>query len=100
MARGFESKDVEFQQAEATREKAPRRALTADERARDHATMFAFGLGTLPAVMGVGIMTSWLTKLARVQRFKQAAGVLLIAFALLAAFPEINPMRVDHIMTF
>lgn len=32
MARGFESKDVEFQQAEATREKAPRRALTADER--------------------------------------------------------------------
>lgn len=63
-------------------------------------TMFAFGLGTLPAVMGVGIMTSWLTKLARVQRFKQAAGVLLIAFALLAAFREINPMRVDHIMTF
>ena len=32
MARGFESKDIEFQQAEATREKAPRRTLTADER--------------------------------------------------------------------
>ena len=32
MARGFESKDVEFQQAEATREKAPRRALSVDER--------------------------------------------------------------------
>jgi hypothetical protein len=32
MARGFESKDVEFQQAEATREKAPRRTLSADER--------------------------------------------------------------------
>jgi MoxR-like ATPase len=33
MARGFESKDVEFQQAEAERQKAARRALTPDERA-------------------------------------------------------------------
>lgn len=32
MARGFESKDVEFQQAEAAREKVPRRPLTTDER--------------------------------------------------------------------
>ena len=32
MARGFESKDVEFQQAEAERQAAPRRALTAEER--------------------------------------------------------------------
>jgi hypothetical protein len=32
MARGFESKDVEFQQAEAQRENAPRRPLSADER--------------------------------------------------------------------
>ena len=34
MARGFESKDVEFQQAEATRPKVSRRTLTADERDR------------------------------------------------------------------
>jgi len=33
MARGFESKDVEFQQAEAERRQAARRALTPDERA-------------------------------------------------------------------
>jgi hypothetical protein len=33
MARGFESKDVEFQQAESERRKAPGRALTAEERA-------------------------------------------------------------------
>jgi hypothetical protein len=33
MARGFESKDVEFQQAEAERRHAPRPALTPDERA-------------------------------------------------------------------
>ena len=32
MARGFESKDVEFQQAEAERRGAPRRALTPAER--------------------------------------------------------------------
>jgi len=32
MARGFESKDVEFQQAEAERRTAPRRALTDAER--------------------------------------------------------------------
>jgi hypothetical protein len=33
MARGFESKDVEFQQAEAERTKNLGRALTAEERA-------------------------------------------------------------------
>jgi hypothetical protein len=32
MARGFESKDVEFQQAEATRVSAARTTLTSDER--------------------------------------------------------------------
>ena len=32
MARGFESKDVEFQQAEAERRKVAGRALTPDER--------------------------------------------------------------------
>jgi hypothetical protein len=32
MARGFESKDVEFQQAEAEREKVLRPALSSDER--------------------------------------------------------------------
>jgi hypothetical protein len=32
MARGFESKDVEFQQAEAERPKQQKKALTAEER--------------------------------------------------------------------
>ena len=32
MARGFESKDVEFQQAEAARRPSPRRTLTPAER--------------------------------------------------------------------
>lgn len=63
-------------------------------------TMFAFGLGTLPAVMGVGIITPLLTRLSRAQRFKSVVGLLFIIFALLAAFPSINPMRVQHIMTY
>jgi hypothetical protein len=35
MARGFESKDVEFQQAEKERAATPRRGLTAEEREAD-----------------------------------------------------------------
>ena len=54
--------------------------------------MLAFGLGTLPAVMGVGIMTGILTRLSRMQRFKQAIGIFMIVLALLAAFPRLNPM--------
>jgi sulfite exporter TauE/SafE len=55
-------------------------------------TMLFFGLGTLPAVMGVGIMTGILTRLSRMQRFKQAIGLFMIALALLAAMPWLNPM--------
>ncbi|MGR8929279.1 MAG: sulfite exporter TauE/SafE family protein [Gammaproteobacteria bacterium] len=62
--------------------------------------MLSFGLGTLPAVVGVGIMTSMLAKLSRVQHFKRAVGILLIVFALLAAFPWLYPMRIEHIMAF
>ncbi len=55
-------------------------------------TMLFFGLGTLPAVMGVGIMTGLLTRLSRMQRFKQAIGLFMIVLALLAAMPWLNPM--------
>jgi sulfite exporter TauE/SafE len=57
-------------------------------------TMFFFGLGTLPAVMGVGIMTGVLTRLSRMQRFKQAIGLFMMVLALLAAMPWLNPMAV------
>jgi sulfite exporter TauE/SafE len=56
--------------------------------------MFFFGLGTLPAVMGVGIMTGVLTRLSRMQRFKQAIGLFMMVLALLAAMPWLNPMVV------
>jgi len=41
-----------------------------------------------------------LAKLSKIQHFKRAVGILLIIFALLAAFPWLNPMRIEHIMTF
>jgi len=75
-------------------------AATAGDVIHSALTMLSFGVGTLPAVMGVGIMTSMLSKLSRMQRFKQLIGVLFIFFALLSAFPGLNPMRLHHIMTF
>lgn len=64
---------------------------------RSGLTMLAFGLGTLPAVLGVGIMANILTKLSQMHRFKQIIGLLLIFIALIAAFPGLNPMRLQHI---
>jgi len=67
-------------------------AATAGDITKSALTMLAFGLGTLPAVMGVGIMTGILTRLSKMQRFKQAIGLFMIALALLAAMPWLNPM--------
>jgi uncharacterized protein len=75
-------------------------AATTGSMVHSALTMLAFGAGTLPAVMGVGIMTSILSRLSRIQRFKQVVGVLFIFFALLAAFPWLNPMRLHHIAAF
>jgi sulfite exporter TauE/SafE len=69
-------------------------AATAGDVSKSALTMLAFGLGTLPAVMGVGIMTGILTRLSRMQRFKQVVGLFMIALALLAALPWLNPMAI------
>jgi len=69
-------------------------AATAGDISQSALTMLFFGLGTLPAVMGVGIMTGILTRLSRMQRFKQAIGLFMIALALLAALPWLNPMAI------
>jgi sulfite exporter TauE/SafE len=73
-------------------------AATTGDVVRSSLTMLAFGLGTMPAVMGVGIMTSWMVRLSSMQRFRQLAGMTLILLALLAAFPGLNPM-VQHTMS-
>lgn len=75
-------------------------AATAGSVVHSALTMLAFGFGTLPAVMGVGIMTSMLSRLSKIQRFKQGVGVLFILIALLSAFPWLYPMRLHHIMAF
>jgi hypothetical protein len=50
MARGFESKDVEFQQAEAQRERTRRRPLSADERqAADRRASLSLSLARMRA---------------------------------------------------
>jgi len=73
-------------------------AATTGDSLKSSLTMLAFGLGTLPAVVGVGIMTAVLTKLSRMNRFKQAVGLVMIILALLAATPpELNPMRLHHL---
>lgn len=72
-------------------------SATTGDVLRSALTMLAFGLGTLPAVMGVGIMTGILTKLSRMRLFKQVVGILLIGLALLAVFPWLNPMRLQPI---
>jgi sulfite exporter TauE/SafE len=69
-------------------------AATAGDVVKSALLMLAFGVGTLPAVMGVGIMTNILTRLSRTQRFKQIIGLFMIALALLAALPWLNPMAI------
>ena len=66
-------------------------ATTAGNEVRGALTMLSFGIGTLPAVVGVGIMTSLMVRLSAMRKFRQLAGVSLILLALLAAFPWINP---------
>lgn len=44
--------------------------------------MAAFGLGTLPGVIGAGMLTAWLGRLARRPLVRRIAGLLLIGMAL------------------
>ena len=70
-------------------------SATTGDITRSGLTMLAFGIGTLPAVVGVGIIASLMARLSRLHRFRQYAGLFLIALALLAAFPWLNPMRLN-----
>lgn len=72
-------------------------AITSRDIVQSALTMLSFGLGTLPAVVGVGVIGGMISKLARMNRFKQVIGILLIILALFAALPWLNPMRLQHI---
>ena len=73
-------------------------AATAGDASKSSLTMLAFGLGTLPAVIGVGVMTQLLTRLSRIKRFKEAVGLLMIILALFATVPWLNPMVITSHM--
>lgn len=72
-------------------------AATTGDSLRSSLTMLAFGLGTLPAVVGVGIMTAALTRLSRMKHFRLLVGLFMITLALFAAMPWLNPMRLHHL---
>jgi len=67
-------------------------SATAGNEFRSTLTMLFFGLGTLPAVAGVGLMTNMMVELSRMKEFRKLAGASLLILALLAAFPWLNPM--------
>lgn len=46
--------------------------------------MLAFGLGTLPAVAGTGIVSTFITRIIRISATKQVAGMLLVFIAILS----------------
>ena len=41
--------------------------------------MLSFGIGTLPAVVGVGLVTGWFTRLTRNRNLRQVVGLVLVA---------------------
>ncbi len=71
-------------------------SATAGDFYKSGITMLAFGLGTLPAVMGVGIITNALSRISRMQKMKSLIGIFFISMAILSAFPQIYPMRMEH----
>jgi sulfite exporter TauE/SafE len=72
-------------------------AATTGDSLQSSLTLFAFGLGTLPAVIGVGIMTSTLTRLSRMKHFRLLVGLFMITLALFSAMPWLYPMRLHHL---
>ncbi|MCI0732349.1 MAG: sulfite exporter TauE/SafE family protein [Methylococcaceae bacterium] len=68
-------------------------SATADQIHRSAFTMLFFGLGTLPAVVSVGIMTNLLSRVANNRWLRRFAGIFMIALALFAAFPDLYPLR-------
>ncbi len=68
-------------------------ALTAGDALMGAMTMLAFGLGTLPTLVTVGFMTSWITRFAQSTRARQIVGLLIIVMAIGSLF---IPMEHHH----
>lgn len=61
-------------------------AATVGEPVKASLVMLAFGVGTLPAVMGAGLFTGLLASMARAKHLRQLAGLSIIVMALATAF--------------
>jgi sulfite exporter TauE/SafE len=46
--------------------------------------MFAYGLGTLPASVGVGMVAGWFTRLARNHTLRQGVGLAIVLFGVIS----------------
>ncbi|MBL1321711.1 MAG: sulfite exporter TauE/SafE family protein [Methylophaga sp.] len=71
-------------------------AATAGEPVKASLVMLAFGAGTLPAVMGAGLFTGFLSAMAGIKHLRQIAGVLIIAMALATAFWPMDHSNMHH----
>ncbi len=65
-------------------------ALAAADWRQSAAFMLAFGVGTLPAMVGVGLFSQSLAKLLRTQGFRAGAGVLVM---LMGVWTIIQPLQ-------
>lgn len=72
-------------------------AATTGDPVKGAFVMLAFGAGTLPAVMGAGLFTGFLSAMARVKNLRKIAGTLIIAMALATAlWPMDHSEHGDH----
>jgi sulfite exporter TauE/SafE len=71
-------------------------AATAGEPVKASLVMLAFGAGTLPAVMGAGLFTGFLSAMASIKHLRKIAGVLIIAMALATAFWPMDHSKMNH----
>lgn len=58
-------------------------AATTGDITQSTLCMLSFGLGTLPAVMGSGIVSTFITRLNSLQKTKQIVGMLLVLIAIM-----------------
>ncbi|MFW5447830.1 MAG: sulfite exporter TauE/SafE family protein [Methylophagaceae bacterium] len=71
-------------------------AATAGEPVKASLVMLAFGAGTLPAVMGAGLFTGFLSAMAGIKHLRKIAGMLIIAMALASAFWPMDHSKMHH----
>lgn len=58
-------------------------AATTGSGTRSALTMLAFGLGTLPAVMSMGVFTAWMAHLASLNGLRRLAGLVIMMVAVI-----------------